>query len=64
MKNKLKVVREASGKTQHQTAIDAGMTESMYQRYEYGQRKPNVYTAIRIARALQSTVEELFSLSE
>ena len=49
---KLQKAREQSGKTQAQIAKEAGVTEVAYQRYEYGQRKPNVQTAIRIADAL------------
>ena len=64
MDNKLRAIREVSGKTQAEVAKEIGVSEQQYQRYEYGQRKPNVYTAIRIARALQSTVEELFPLTE
>lgn len=31
-----------------------------YQNYEYGKREPGVRTAIRIAQAVDSTVEVLF----
>ena len=64
MTNNLKAAREKVQLTQAQAADKTGMIESMYQRYEYGHRKPNVYTAIRLAHALQSTVEELFPLEE
>ena len=56
----LRAAREASGKTQAQVAKEIGVSELSYQRYEYDKRKPCVDTAIRIARALGSTVEELF----
>lgn len=53
MKNvKLQATREASGKTQAQVAKEVGVSEPMYQRYEYGQNEPGVKTAIRIADAL------------
>ncbi len=57
---RLRATREASGKTQAQVAKEAEVSEISYQLYEYGKRKPCVDTAIRIARALGSTVEELF----
>ncbi len=56
----LRAAREQSGKTQAQVAKETGISELAYQRYEYGKRTPSATTAIRIARALGSTVEELF----
>ena len=56
----LRAAREQSGKTQAQVAKETGISDLAYQRYEYGKRTPSVTTAIRIARALDSTVEELF----
>lgn len=58
---KLRAAREASGKTQAQVAKEVGISALSYQRYEYELREPGVQTAIRIARALKSTVEALFS---
>ncbi len=58
---KLKAAREASGKTQAQVAKDARVSESIYQSYEYGTRKPRVDRAISIAAALGVTVEQIFS---
>ena len=60
---KLKAAREASGKTQAQVAKEAQIAERLYQDYEYDKREPGVRTAIRIARALNSTVEALFGAS-
>ena len=60
MNMKLRAAREQSGKTQAQVAKETGISELAYQRYEYGKRTPSATTAIRIARALGSTVEELF----
>lgn len=60
MNTKLKAAREASGKTQAQVAKEAGIAESVYQRYEYGKVEPKVRTAIRIARAVGSDPGELF----
>ena len=56
----LRAAREKSGKTQAQVAREANIAERLYQDYEYGKREPGVRTAIRIARALDSTVEVLF----
>lgn len=57
---KLRATREQSGKTQAQVAKMADITERMYQYYEAGKKEPGVRTAIRIAKVLGSTVEELF----
>ena len=56
----LRAAREKSGKTQAQVAREANIAERLYQDYEYDKREPGVRTAIRIARALDSTVEALF----
>ena len=56
----LRAAREASGKTQAQVAREAGISDTHYQNIEYGKHEPCAGTAIRIARALGSTVEELF----
>lgn len=56
----LRAAREQSGKTQAQVAKEAKVSEVAYQLYEYDKREPGVRTAIRIARALNSTVEDLF----
>lgn len=56
----LRAAREMSGKTQAQVAKETGLSEQMYQRYEYDKCEPGVRTAIRIARVLNRTVEELF----
>lgn len=57
---KLRTARVKSGKTQAQVAKEAQIGERLYQEYEYDHRCPNARTAIRIARAVESTVEELF----
>lgn len=60
MNTKLRAAREKSGKTQAQVAEAAGTSVVAYQNYEYGKREPGVRTAIRIAQAVDSTVEVLF----
>ena len=57
---RLTAAREQSGKTQAQVAKEIGVSESMYQRYEYGKVEPDERTAIRISRAVNSTVEALW----
>lgn len=60
MNTKLRETRAASGKSQAQIAKDVGISESQYQNIEHGKNEPRVGTAIRIARAVGSSVEELF----
>lgn len=60
MNTKLRAAREASGKTQAQVAKEAGISERIYQSYEYGKSEPKVRTAIRIARALGMETGQLF----
>lgn len=57
---KLKAARETSGKTQAQVAKEVGITERGYRKLEAKEEYKAVDTAIRIARALNGTVEELF----
>ena len=57
---KLKAARETSGKTQAQVAKVVGITERGYRKLEAKEEYKAVDTAIRIARVLNSTVEELF----
>ena len=59
---RLQAAREKSGKTQAQIAREVGVSERVYQRYEYGQNEPGVRTAIRIADALGVTdLRKLFA---
>ncbi len=60
MNMRIRSARERLGKTQAQVAKEAKISEIAYQRYEYGKSNPCAATAIRIAEALGSTVEELF----
>ena len=60
MNKELKAAREKSGKTQAQVAEEANIGERSYQDYEYDKREPGVRTAIRIARVLNSKVDDLF----
>lgn len=60
----LKQKRKEKGLTQSEIAEKAKISILAYQRYEYGERVPNAYTAQLIAQALQTTVEKLFPLSQ
>ena len=60
MNTKLKTTRQKTGLTQVQVAKKANITVTSYQRYESGEREPRASTAKLIAKALNSTVEELF----
>lgn len=63
MENNISSFRKALGLTQPQLAKLAELSNyTVVQRYERGDVAPSVYVAIRIARALNTTVEELFPL--
>ena len=47
-----------------QIADEAKVSVRLYQSYEYGTSRPRVDTAIRIADALGTTVEEIFKGEE
>ncbi len=57
----LKSIRIKSGLTQKQVAEKVGILVQAYQAYEYGKYYPTVNTAIDIAKALNSTVEEIWT---
>lgn len=57
---KLKTTRQQKGLTQAEIAEKANITVTSYQRIEYGTQTPSLKTAKLIAKALNSTVEELF----
>ena len=57
---KLKTTREQKGLTQVQVAKQAKISTRRYQDYEAGKYSNSITTAKLIARALNSTVEELF----
>lgn len=60
MENKLKTIRESKNLKQTEIAQKVGISVMSYFRYETGEREPKARTAIRIAKALDTTVEELF----
>ncbi|AOP52191.1 MAG: helix-turn-helix transcriptional regulator [Brevibacterium aurantiacum] len=60
----LKHVRKAAGLTQAQLAQRTGVSRQTIIATERGDYAPSVYLALRIARSLETTVEEIFSLQE
>ena len=56
----LKKARLNADLTQVEVANKVGISERAYQNYESGIRVPNAYIAQRIAKAVNSKVEELF----
>lgn len=65
MKNFISEYRKAKGLTQPQLADLAKLPNyTVVQRYEHGRALPAVDTALRIARALDTTVEQLFVLED
>ena len=62
--NQLKKYRKKQDLSQVKLAKIVGISETHYQRIEYGLSKPNVELALLIAQALQAKVEELFPLSQ
>ena len=60
----LKATREQSGKTQAEIAKEIGILKEVYQKYEYGMSSKTISTAIKIAKALNSSVEELWGNPE
>ncbi len=62
--NKLKKYRKEQDLSQAKLAKIVGISETHYQRIEYGLSKPNVELALLIAQALQTKVDELFPLSQ
>ena len=64
MDNKIKKCREYYGLSQRELAKKVGISSSQMNYIEANLRIPNVYTGIRIARILNSTVEILFGEGE
>ncbi len=65
MKNFLSTRRKELKLTQPQVAEKAGLSNyTVLQGYENGRHEPTVSVAIRLAQALNSTVEDLFVLDD
>lgn len=64
MNQKLKDLRDYHGISQRELARRIGVGKTTISEIERGDRLPNVLTAIRIARALETTVEEIWGDGE
>ncbi|KXO92823.1 XRE family transcriptional regulator [Tsukamurella pulmonis] len=62
--NPVRVRRRAERITQAELAAAVGVSRQTVVSVEKGDYAPSVYLALRIARALDSTVEDLFPLKE
>ena len=60
----LKVARAREGLTQEELAARVGVTRKTINTIERGHFLPSTLLALKLARALHSRVEELFSLEE
>lgn len=60
MNEKLKDLRDYQGISQRELARRIGVGKTTISEIERGDRLPNVLTAIRIAWALETTVEEIW----
>ena len=64
MNEKLKDLRDYHGISQRELVRRIGVGKTTISEIERGDRLPNVLTAIRIARALETTVEEIWGDGE
>jgi len=62
LKNSIKVERAKQNMTQADLAIKVGVSRKTINTIETGRFIPTTITAIRIARAFELTVEEIFTL--
>ena len=55
----LKRLREKTGMTQNDLAVDVGVSQTMIAQYERGMKLPNIVTGVQLAKILGTTVEKL-----
>lgn len=60
MKNKITVIRKSMKMSQKELADRTNITETSIRNIEKSRTIPNVEIAIRIAKVLKTTVEEIF----
>lgn len=60
MQNRLREFRAKKGLTQMQIADVLGCQQGLVSQYERGVYTPSLHNALRLARALGTTVEDLF----
>ena len=54
----VRVLREKRGITQAELSAMVGVAQPTFAQYETGSKAPNVYTAVKLARSVGTTVEE------
>ncbi len=64
MKNFIADFRKSKGFTQRQLAEALNLHYQAVQRWERGEQTPSVDAALRLAKALDTTVESLFSIDD
>jgi putative transcriptional regulator len=64
LKNTLKVQRAIKNWTQQELAHKVGVTRKTINTVENGKYVPSTYLALKLAKVLEVTVEELFQLPE
>ena len=60
IKKRLQRLRYDLNMTQSEVSRNLGIDISLYQKYEYGQSRPNIDRAIRIAEVLQTTPQAIW----
>ena len=64
LKNRIKVFRAMKDWTQEELAHRVGVTRKTINTVENGKFVPSTYLALKIARAFEVSVEEVFQLDE
>ncbi|MTI84964.1 MAG: helix-turn-helix transcriptional regulator [Firmicutes bacterium] len=60
----LKEVRKAKGITQAEVASRMGFTVARYSDIENNRKKPSILLALKLARALECNISEIYRLSD
>lgn len=60
----LRALREQHGYSQKELSEKVGISQTVLAYYELGSRVPTVYVALKLARLLGTTVEELATTKE
>lgn len=55
----VRTLRENHGYSQVEVSEYLGISQPTYAQYETGSKAPNVYTAVKLAKLLGTTVEDL-----
>ena len=62
--HRLRILRDELGMTQQELAVASDLTVSTVNRIENGHQSPNLATALRLARVLGATIEDLLDIDE